>query len=316
MTNYRKQNRRKGVAKQLRRARDRYGSEKTQTALSEAILAVPGVTIFDEKRILRQLGEHLREFKHIERFQDFRAQVIAWATRQANLTVKLREILREIGVTDHVTTMLFLRLPEFAGADEEFAAWVRTTAKREQEGVEALVSWINTHRRAVRRGIWKALRGCLDLGIPAEYSDNEPDLIVNELETQVWRDVAYAVDKILSSNVAISLQLCLKGYWAAKAWKKQRLDEKKKHSDAKYIIGIDGLEKIVSDDNDEQDEVGVDVNDLIDPNANLNPIIIQRLPWTQADFDREVHRVLRVNRAGPFRADDVYEAAEQRLVAA
>lgn len=308
---YRKPKPCKGADKDLRRARDRFSSPKTQQALSEAIAEVPSATVFDTERIKDQLFRRLGEFKHIERFQDFRAAVVAWATGQARLTVKLREILRELFIHGHVVTMLFLRLPEFAGLDEEFRGWVEATAKREQEGIEALASWITQHRRAVRGGIWNVLGECMDLDLGefiAEIDDTK-HLVLDELESQVWREVVYSTDQILSSSEPISRQLWWKGYWAAMAWKKRRLDEKEKHAGEKYIIGLHGLERIIrSDDGD--DEIGITGDDIIDPNGNLNPIVICECPWKQADLERELRR------AGPFRADDVYETAGQTVAAA
>ena len=294
--------------RELRRARDRFGSEKTQIALNEAILSIRGVTIFDSERILEQLFKRLTDFKSIGNVKAFREAVVAWATRQARLTVKLREILRELHVHGHVATMLFLRLPQFADTDAEFRTWVQSTVEREQEGIEALAHWIVAHKRAVRAGIWAVLSECtdLDLGEFSNENDETKFAVLDELEAKVWRKIAYSTDQILSSSEPIRRQFWWKGYWAATAWKSHRIDEKKKHAGEKYAIGLNGLEKIIADDNGD-DEVEVSEDEVKNFNAELNPIIIGRLPWTKTDFDREVRRVLRMNHTGPFRPDEEYD---------
>ena len=287
--------------KKLRLARDRFGSHRTQLALSDAILSVPDITIFDSGRIIVQLGERLNEFKHIEGFKQFRSEVCTWAKRQAHLIVKLREILQERSITGHIATLLFLRLPQFAGTDKEFHGWVLATAQREQEGVDALVIWITEYRKTVRSGIWEVLRDCFDLGVEPGFSSFEANPIIDELETQVWRQVAYSTDEILSSNEPTSRQLWWKGFWAAKAWKTKRLHEKQL-ADNKVVVGIDTIIR-------GEDKRGVAVEDIIDLDAVLNPIVIRDLPWTDADLERELRH------AGPFRANDG-EVAEELLTAA
>jgi hypothetical protein len=329
-------NKKSGEDKDLRRARDQFNSPKTQRALSEAIQAT-GATTHDEQRIITQLGKRLRDFK-IGKMANFRPAAIAWVTRQGQLNVKLRELLQELRENGHIATMLFLRLSEFKGTDEELRGWVEETARREQEGVDALVVWIREHRRAVRRGIWRILRTCYDLGVTTGFdstsegrdSDNEseddepdtsegtldaedssgtpdsrePDPIVAELESQVWRKVAYDTNSILSSDRPVSEQLRKRGYWAARAWKKARVAEKEKHREDKYTIGLHGLERIVRDDEGD-DMVGVIGDDVVDPNANLNPITFLERPWTRTDLERELRR------AGPFRADDKYDMVRE-----
>ena len=162
----------KGTDKDLRRARDRFKSMKTQLALRGVILEVPGVTIFDVEPIIMQLAERLGEFKYCS-LKQFRAVTIDWATRQARLVTQLRQTERELFIDDHIAAILRRRLPEFTGTDEEFNDWILATAKQEQEGVEALSSWWTKYRRSVLRGICKILWGCVDLGFSGGLTGSE-----------------------------------------------------------------------------------------------------------------------------------------------
>src|ERR1700761_1700217 len=112
--------------KDLRRARDRFGSLKTQLALNEAIAEVPGVTPFDADRIIAQLDERRNEFKHIEGFKDCRAAFVAWAVRQAQFTAQLRTMLPELDIPEHIVSLVLLRLPNYTGEEnhDDLKTWI------------------------------------------------------------------------------------------------------------------------------------------------------------------------------------------------
>lgn len=280
--------------KALRLTRDRLGhSLKMHSALREAVLDNPGVTEFDLERIIAQLGERLDEFKHLRLFHECRDAFVVWAVRQSQMTVQLRAILRGVRFDSHVVTMLFSRLPEFKGTDNEFPAWVVSTAERELAGVKALVDWIRGHRRVVRRGIRSVLRDCLDLGIG--------EIVFDELETEVWRGIAYNTAELFASKEPIRRQLWWKGHWAAMAWKERRIAEKQR-LDAKLTVDIDTIVR-------GEQHAGVAVEEVIDTDAIHNPIIIRELPWTDSDLERELRH------AGPFRANDT-ELPDELTVAA
>ena len=317
----------KGADKDLRRARDRFTSLKTQLMLREAVLETPGITIFDIEPVILQLGERLNEFKLLS-LKQFREKTVQCVTRHARLSTRLRQIVRELFIDDHVATILRRRIPEFVGSAEEFQDWALATAKQEREGVEALALWWKEHRRTVLRGILRILWGCTDLGFSGELSgdesngdpegnaddaspDEESDLrdqkpirvtdpIAAELETEAWLKIAHDASKILSSQKPIGEQLYWFGYRSAWSWRQQRTREKDKLSSTKFSVGFHGLETIVRSDSGER-VVQVSIDDARDPNADLNPIIIRDLPWTNQDLERELRR------AGPFRADDPYE---------
>jgi hypothetical protein len=321
-----------GADKELRRARDLFNSNKTQTAINDAILAVTDVTVFDRGRIIGQVFDQLGNFKHIGKgivgVKRFRSDVTAWAVRQAQLAVALRRLLPELNIqSSHVVTMLFLRLPEFRGDVEDLLIWAAVVAQREQEGLEALSLWITDHRRAVHAGIRSVLRDCMDLGVNDFNPDHEGErplanLLVQELETQVWREVAYESDKILSNpNKSIRDQLEDRGRWAAWAWKKNQLRQRDKQSQ-ELFIGLDGLETTIEDELGFKENVGVDVQGFMDPRADHNRHIVpgerkrlwngeyedERI-WTMADVERDLRR------AGPFQPNDVYVMAETLMAA-
>lgn len=315
--------------KELKTARERYHAPMTQIALRGAILEVPGSTNFDMERIIDQLAGRLGEFKHIGKgkIKQFRTEVISWAKRQARLNVRLREILRKVSFPDQIATMLFLRLPEFTGADEDFCEWVKATAQRDQDGANSLAAWMRECASAVRSGIRTVLSSCCDLeGCIRDVED--------QLFSEVWLDVARHPAKFLEFEKAgtLSKKLHAKSKWRARAWKTARLRALDKGANPKPVPG--GFEDVESElaylreqgkcpprpivlGPGDTSELGHGHEERmrlwagsIDLSELHNPIVIPELPWTDADLGYELRR------AGPFRADDVYEVDEGTLMAA
>ena len=55
---------------------------------------------------------------------------------------------------------------------------------------------------------------------------------------------------------------------------------------------------------------GTPIAEMVDLGALQNPIIISEMKWTHTDFERELRR------AGPFWANDIYEAVKSLPLAA
>jgi len=306
--------------KELRRARDRFGSLKTQLALNEAIADVSGVTPFDTERIIAQLGEHLCEFKHINGFKECRVAFVAWAARQARLIVQLRTILSELDIADNIATLVLLRLPEYRGVEGYDAqkSWTVETANREALHLSSLADLVTKHRAAVRRGIRRALATCGGLGLDSRigpvdgeitsylHDDGPWSMTVDEIESDVWIEVATDLEPVVMAERPGAL-LYEKAYWAGRTWKSNRLRERKELSD-KFSIGTDGIEKVVTNGNGETERSDASQG-FIDLYSFHNPIIIHELPWTEANLERELRR------AGPFRADG-FDVIEPLSVAA
>ncbi|SFS10805.1 hypothetical protein SAMN05421771_1850 [Granulicella pectinivorans] len=323
--------------KDLKRARERFHAEKVQAALKEAILGVSGTTVFDVQRIVGQLFERLQDHRYpkgVAYARLFQAEAVAWASRQAQLVVKLRQILsgRERDVLD---TMLFLRLPEFAGCVNDADAlqvWTQVIARRETEGIEALATWIKVHAAAVRSGIRRVLVDCRDL-------EGCIDDVEDQLFSEMWMYVADHAAKFADTE-GLRAELHWRAYWRARAWKTERIRLLKK-GDAPKPASTDGIEETESElaylreqgkcsprpivlgpgDEHANDAYKEGLGDegkvrmwsgAIDLEQYHNPIVIRDLPWTYADLERELRR------AGPFRADEVYDAetCEQTLLAA
>ena len=293
---------------QLRRlAHDRFIAPKTQETLSDAIYSVPTVNIFDHQRISEQLAARLNdpEFLKAEHFKDFRTKAVAFVTRQAQLTAKVRATmpeLREIASNvpgcrnfGHVATMTYQRTPEFTGDVNDadaLQAWAIEVVKLEAEGVVAFAGWIEDHQKAVLSGLWEVFTTSLDLGIEG---------VADELAAQVWRWAAYHADDLLNSDVPVYIRLREKAHWTARAWKTARLDEREQHGSLHALA-------------DREDGTGTPDPDLIDLGTLQNPIRIEslipktpELRWTDADVQNELRR------AGVFRADDVYGEAVELL---
>lgn len=306
----------KGVDKLLVNARERFKkSKKTIPVIRDAVLDVPGVTVFDFDRIFGQLYQRRAEFKHAPSIKAFRAALVVWAVRQAQLIVMLREILKEPVYYD--ATLLFTMLPNYNGEvnTDALRAWVIETNCRKNEADKLLFAWMRDHSAAVRRGLRGVLTRCRDL-------DGCIDDVEDQLFSEIWMHVAGNAATYLELEKAGTLRRKLRdeGKWNAMAWKKSRERAIEKGDYVKkserFLIGFDGMESQIKGSDGEVEMVGVALEDMMDPNADLNPIIIKRLPWTKAAFDREVCRVVRANRAGPFRADDRYDADEQLLAVA
>ena len=293
---------------QLRRkAHDRFISPATQEAISDAAYSVPGITVFDHQRILEQLAARLNdpEFLDAPHFRDFRTAAVAFAKRQAELTVKIKVLMPELSTVaanvpgcrnfGHVATMTYQRTPEFTGDVNDadaLQAWTTKVVKLEAEAVVALAGWIEKHRKAVLAGIWEVLAGCLDLGI--DGGAHGRNFLADELAAQVWRWAAYHADDLLNSPVPVHLRLREKAHWTARAWKTARLAEREVHEPLDALV-------------DREYRTAVPAAEAVDLAAIWNPVRIEsfipkapELHWTDADLDLELRR------AGPFRADDVY----------
>lgn len=170
------------------------------------------------------------------------------------------------------------------------------------DGLRMLADWITHHRMAVYRGAWRVLRSCRDL-------DNCLDDIADCVASATWLYVADNVNEFLNSSKPVSKKLSDKAENIARAWKSEKLRSDEGRPAVGYQIGLNGLEKITSDDEGD-DQIEVDINDVIDGNANLNAIVILERPWTQADLEQELRR------AGPFRVDFVYESDAQVIAVA
>lgn len=298
----------------LRRTRERIGSVKTQLALNEAILEIPEVTVFDAKRILEQLSKRKDDFKHIEKPKDARAAFIAWAARQARLIARFRAILPELQLTEQVASLTLLRLPDYPGNEdgEAFESWVREAANREAYNLSSLAELVTTYRAAVRKGIRKVLKGCIGLGLDSRIGPIDGDarstylvddgawsMTVDEIESDVWMDVARDIGRVLGARNPGAL-LHEKAFWFARAWKKRRLYERAA-SDTRYHVGLSGLEMISTDDNGEERAEGVRACSFYDLHNSFDleqPSEQRATVWT--DMDLEQH----LRRAGQFRADD------------
>lgn len=310
--------------KDLRRARDRFGSLKTQLALNEAIAEVAGVTPFDADRIINQLDERRDEFKHIEGFKECRAAFVVWAVRQAQLTAKLRTILPELDIPEHIVSLVLLRLPNYTGEEnrDDLKTWIVETAARESTNLYLLTEWVSAHRGDVRAGIRENLADCYGLGLDTAVSpvagetrsflkaDGPWVLTVDEIESDVWLEVARDIEKVseeVSAEGSTARLFNRKGFWAARSWRTNRLRERTEMSN-KFFIGINGLEKITTDKSGktERSDAAEGFSTL---HSHYNPVIIHDEPWTQYDLERELRR------AGPFRADG-FDVIEPLAVAA
>jgi hypothetical protein len=278
--------------KNLRTVRDRFNALKTQLALREAVLDVPTITVFDVERIIDQLWKHKDEFKHIAGFKECRAAFVAWAVRLAQLTVQLRKILPTLAVSDHISTLVLFRLPDYRGAEDDLEEWVVETAASQRKALEELGEWINRNRNAVYSGARIVLRTCKGL-------DKNLDDVADCIASDVWKFVAdNALDFANSSDSELRARLKGLAESRARTWKSNRLDEieagDRVRESNTHSIGLHGLEATVRHPNGTSETVDVPCVSLNDLH---NPIIIRDLPWTQADLERELRR------AGPFRAD-------------
>ena len=286
-----------------RRAHDRFISPATQEALSDAIYGTPTMTVFDHQRITEQLAERLKEpeFLNAQSFMKFRVAAVAFVMRQAQLTAEVRAMMPQLSTVaasvpgcrnfGHAAMMTYQRTTEYAGdADDTDAltAWAVQTVRSEAEAVVAFAGWIKDHQKAVVSGIWEVLTTSLDLGIEG---------VADELAAQVWRWVSLNAVDLMNSEVPIHIRLWRKAHWTARAWRTSRLNEREQ---------MGSLDTLV----EHEAGTGKPTTEMVDLGALQNPIIISEMKWTHTDLKRELRR------AGPFRANDIYEAVKSLPLAA
>jgi hypothetical protein len=235
-----------------RRVFVRFSSPKTQEALREAVFSVPGITIFDCERIMEQFANRLNDYLTVTHFKKFRQLAVCWVTRQAVLTVKLRALVPKImdAVAEvpecrrfaYAATRVLARLPQYEGDvnnDDELLSWAMETAIREVQGEAALTQWMNSHKSAVRAGVWSVLSSCRDL-------DNCLDDVADELCSETWMFIAANPVDFLDSEVSLHKRFWKKAWYLAHAWKKARLDEIKKGTRPKPWRGTQDFEELVN----------------------------------------------------------------------
>lgn len=221
-----------GTDKDLRRTHDQFTSPKTKKILSEAILGVPGATDSDEKRIVAQLGKRLREFKHLGKMKSFRPVAVTWVTRQAQLTIKLREVLQHTHSFN--APLLFDVLPTFDGevSVDALRIWMECVKQHEAEAIATVPRWVRQFRRLVYKAIWSTLGGCLDLGVGAfnpvvVHSDGSVSAlwhpVVEEIAGEVWLWVFQDAYDLATSSVPISVRLWHKARKQAIKWREERI---------------------------------------------------------------------------------------------
>ncbi len=296
---------------QLRRkAHDRFISPATQEALSDAIYGVPGSTVFDHQRITEQLAERLndQEFLNAHHFKQFRVQAVAFVTRQAELTAKVRVLMPELKEAE---AAVYDRLHNYSGDVEDEAAlraWIGEVTHLHSEGIDRMYDWIIKYRNAVYSDIYKFLDRCSDL-------EKNLDDVADSIASEIWLHVADHAADYLQSATTLCRRLKKMGYWRARAWKTKRLADIAKgvvlQASDKFTIGLDGIERTVTGDEGEV-ELGAVVDEVISAAAIHNPLEIQDLmpKWTDADLERELRR------AGPFRACESDEFRELLPIAA
>lgn len=297
----------KGADRLLRKTRDRFNSLETQLALREAVLDVAGVTEFDLDRVLDQLDKRKADFKHIASFKVARVAMVEWAARQARLIARFRVLLPELGLSDTVAGLMLFRLPDYTGTEDGFDVWARERGERETLYLSKFADLVIEHRAAVRRGIRKVLATCDGLGLDSKVASDKGDapdflvddgpwsLTVDELESDVWMEVASELDTVLNHPSPGAL-LHTKGEVFAQAWKTDRVREKEQ--DTGYSVDFEGLKRITKKDkdNDNGGAVSASFYDLHNSFQLEHPRTDER-PWTDADLERHLRR------AGPFRAD-------------
>ena len=213
--------RNKRYDKALKLTRDRYHSPKTQVALTEAVLAVQGTTEHDVNRIAEQIKNRLSLFKHHvpgkAGNRAFRAQVSTWASRQAELTVMLRQALRQpVAYIDANTAFQLLPdCPDDIDDADALRVWAAEITRRVQAAGDELSAWMQMYSAAVRSGIRKVLssvrklEGCLD--------DVE-----DELFSRTWMFVADHAAEFAEAK-DLRRKLHNKGMSLARTWRKARI---------------------------------------------------------------------------------------------
>lgn len=313
----------KGADLLLRKARDRFNSLETQLAIREAVLDVEGITESDLDRVLDQLDQRKGYFKHIASFKAARVAMVEWAARQARLIARFRVLLLELRLSDTVAGLMLLRLPDYTGNEDDFDAWASERGEREEFCLSKFADIVTEHRGAVRSGIRKVLATCIGLGLDSRTASNEErevssylhndgpwSMAVDELESDVWMEVAGGeLDTVINHPLPGGL-LNLKAQYFARAWKTDRVREKEQ--DTGYSVYFDGLKHTVTEEGSERtkDAVSASFYDLHNSPFQLeHPSEPKGTPWTNDYLEQELRK------AGPFRADGS-DTAEPLPVAA
>jgi hypothetical protein len=245
-----------GYDRELKKARERYNSKKTQTALREAIGSIPGISDEDVTRTIEDLKLYRDRFKNIEDPDQFHNEVVAWAVRQAELRANYPKLLSE---PQYNHRLLFNELPNYCGEVEieSLRAWADEVRKREAEAIALVPSWYVQYRRAVYKTIWKELKTCLDLGVGgyapinrtrveankkavktarnAAKEATESDFefgrlyhpLVEELASEVWLWVHCMAYDLMTSPVPMYSRLTGKAARVALLWKLARLENRR-----------------------------------------------------------------------------------------
>lgn len=222
---------------QLRRAaRDKFNQRATQEALNEAIYSVPGITVFDARRVMEQLERHLNDFLGIDHFKEFRKVTTAWVTRQAQLVIVLRELLQT--TNDYNPTRLFNELPNYSGAVSVTALneWAYRIKLTDAHAKAEIPAWVDQYRKVVYSGIWYVLKDCMDLGVGGyapvvRHEDGQESRlfhpVVEEIASDVWLWVYKEAFLLVNSAVPLHIRLWHKARRTALIWKLNRLADRR-----------------------------------------------------------------------------------------
>jgi hypothetical protein len=233
-----------------RRKLQRYFSNAFQAITGSVYEVSPTLTALDAGRITDSFAENLDLYAESEDSETFERWAIAWVQRLARLTVHLKEMIPILAETaanvpgtdaresTRCAHCVLNRLDKYAGDPHDLDAlreWANTQAVCEAINSQAFQQWYAAHRRAVYRGLWDVLEGCPDLGLgqPGQDGVNE---VVESLASDTWRWVSEHVDELLKPGAPLHFRLKARARCTARAWKTDRLRDRKDFADFKRFV--------------------------------------------------------------------------------
>lgn len=201
-----------------------------------SIFAVPGITKTDYQRIIGNFASRLNDYLDSKDFKQFRSKAIAWVSKQAQLTIILREML--LSQPDaYDAPLLMTELPNYEGEIQANAihVWAIAMMERKKRAIAEVPIWFDKYRKLVYANIWVELKKCPDLGVggydPVKIgtdgqSSQLRHAVVEELSSDVWLWVYERALSLYESETPIYKRIRGKARRAALLWKLNRLKER------------------------------------------------------------------------------------------
>jgi len=299
----------KKYAAERRRVLRYFNSPKTQDVMRNVIRHTSSaLTSADIGRIIQCFKKRLDDYLVVNDAEMFRTMAATRVKRLAKITERLTSILPNLCLGDYDLTArsVLWNVNDYQGSEDDVDAvtdWATVSLARSTAGLAAFYTWRRQHRKAVYRGLWDTLQGCLDLGV-GDIDPSHPNPVIEELASEVWLWTLKNASRLLEPEVPVHKRLRGRARFVARAWKTKRLRERERFVNIdQECKAIDAIEKARLSGKLPQRRIVLGPGDIDErPTSKVRlrkPLKKKGAPlWTEADLAAALRR------AGPFRAHD------------